>query len=154
MRPLILMSSLTIFAACGGGGLEGTYLGEDAASGERTGFLDSITFKSGNQLEATFLGQTKQGTYTVEGKRVTVKVADDDSPEVLTILDDGCLEAVLPAIGVDRRAVTGPATSEAKARADEDSDWPNRFGQHREKLVRFERGELAVKWNDGDIVDS
>jgi hypothetical protein len=92
MRPLILLSALTLLTACGGGGLEGTYLGEDAASGERTGFLDSITFRSGNQLEATFLGQTKQGTYTVEGKRVTVKVADDDSPEVLTIMDDGCLE--------------------------------------------------------------
>jgi hypothetical protein len=92
MRPLILLSSLTLFAACGGGGLEGTYLGEDAASGERTGFLDSITFKSGNRLEATFLGQTRQGTYSVEGKQVTLKVADDDTPELLTIGDDGCLE--------------------------------------------------------------
>jgi hypothetical protein len=92
MRPLILLSSHTLFAACGGGGLEGTYLGEDAASGERTGFLDSITFKSGNRLEATFLGQTKHGTYSVEGRQVTLKVADDDTPELLTIGDDGCLE--------------------------------------------------------------
>ena len=91
MRALVLLALLSLFGACGGGGLEGTYSGTDA-SGERTGFLDSITFKSGNRLEATFIGQTKQGTYSVEGKVVTLKVADDDSPEVLTIMDDGCLE--------------------------------------------------------------
>jgi hypothetical protein len=93
MRALVLLSSLLpLLGACGGGGLEGTYSGEDAATGERTGFLDSITFKSGDRLEASFLGQTKQGTYTVEGKEVTIKVADDDTPELLTIMDDGCLE--------------------------------------------------------------
>ncbi|HSD73632.1 MAG TPA: hypothetical protein VLB75_02615 [Steroidobacteraceae bacterium] len=92
MRAFTFLVWLPLLGACGGGGLEGTYSGEDAATGERTGFLDSITFKSGNRLEATFLGQTKQGTYSVEGKQVTLKVADDDTPEVLTILDDGCLE--------------------------------------------------------------
>lgn len=91
MRAIALLILLPLFGACGGGGLEGTYSGTDA-KGERTGFLDSITFKSGNRLEASFLGQTKRGTYSVEGKEVTLKVADDDSPEVLTIMDDGCLE--------------------------------------------------------------
>ena len=90
MRALILLSLLPLLGACGGG-LEGTYSGT-AANGERTGFLDSITFKSGNRLEASFLGQTKQGTYTVDGKQITLKVADDDTPEVLTLMDDGCLE--------------------------------------------------------------
>ncbi|HSC08325.1 MAG TPA: hypothetical protein VLD59_15985 [Steroidobacteraceae bacterium] len=117
MRPLILMSSLTLFAACGGGGLEGTYLGEDAASGERTGFLDSITFKSGNQLEATFLGQTKHGTYTVNGKQVTLKVADDDTPELLTILDDGCLEGN----AIVGRYCRGGKGNEKKAAAERDA---------------------------------
>ena len=92
MRMLALFSSLLPLLGACGGGLEGTYSGEDAATGERTGFLDSITFKSGNRLEASFLGQTKQGTYSVEGKQVTIKVADDDTPELLTIMDDGCLE--------------------------------------------------------------
>ena len=91
MRAITLLFLLPLLGACGGGGLEGTYSGTDAG-GERTGFLDSITFKSGNRLEASFLGQTKQGTYSVEGKEVTLKVADDDSPEVLTIMEDGCLE--------------------------------------------------------------
>ena len=92
MRMLALLSSLLPLLGACGGGLEGTYSGEDAATGERTGFLDSITFHASNRLEASFLGQTKQGTYTVEGKQVTIKVADDDTPEVLTIMDDGCLE--------------------------------------------------------------
>ncbi len=91
MRAITLLLLLPLFGACGGGGLEGTYSGTDP-NGERTGFLDSITFKSGNRLEASFLGQTKQGTYSVEGKEITLKVADDDSPELLTIMDDGCLE--------------------------------------------------------------
>jgi hypothetical protein len=92
MRALTLLVWLHLLAACGGGGLQGTYSGEDSATGERTGFLDSITFKSGNQIEASFLGQTKQGTYSLEGKQITLTVAGDDTPEMLTIMDDGCLE--------------------------------------------------------------
>jgi|SRR5882672_1340548 len=75
-----------------GGQLEGRYSGEDAATGERIGFLDSLTFKSGGKLEASFLGQTKTGTYIVDGDQVTVAVAGDDTPEVLVLGANGCLE--------------------------------------------------------------
>lgn len=91
MRLTILLALLFSLGGCGGG-LEGTYSGEDSETGERTGFLDYVTFKSGNRLEAAFLGQTKTGTYTVDGKRVTLTVDGDSSPEILTIKDDGCLE--------------------------------------------------------------
>lgn len=85
------LALLLSLSGCGGG-LKGTYSGENSATGERTGFLDSLTFKSGNKLEVAFMGQTKPGTYSIDGKRVTVAVDGDDSPEVLTIRDDGCLE--------------------------------------------------------------
>jgi len=91
MRFTITLALLLSLSGCGGG-LEGTYSGEDSETGERTGFLDALTFKSGNKLEATFMGQTRPGTYTIDGKRVTVAVDGDSSPEVLTIRDDGCLE--------------------------------------------------------------
>lgn len=91
MRFTISLALLLSLGGCGGG-LEGTYSGENSETGERTGFLDALTFKSGNKLEATFMGQTRPGTYTIDGKRVTVAVDGDDSPEVLTIRDDGCLE--------------------------------------------------------------
>jgi hypothetical protein len=91
MRFTITLALLLSLGGCGGG-LEGTYSGENSETGERTGFLDALTFKSGNKLEATFMGQTKPGTYTIDGKRVTVAVDGDSSPEVLTIRDDGCLE--------------------------------------------------------------
>jgi hypothetical protein len=85
------MIILVAVAGCGGQ-LEGTYSGDDAATGERIGFLDSLTFKSGGKLEASFLGQTKTGTYKVDGDQVTVAVVGDETPEVLTIGKDGCLE--------------------------------------------------------------
>jgi hypothetical protein len=91
MRFTISLALLLSLGGCGGG-LEGTYSGEDSETGERTGFLDYVTLKSGNRLEAGFLGQTKTGTYTVDGKRVTLTVDGDSSPEVLMIKDDGCLE--------------------------------------------------------------
>jgi hypothetical protein len=120
MRAFTLLVWLPLLGACGGGGLQGTYSGEDAATGERTGFLDAINFKSGNKLEATFLGQTKQGTYSVEGKQVTLTVAGDDTPELLTIMDDGCLEGqgilgrYCPA---GRKAAAAPAVAKTGKKA-------------------------------------
>ena len=89
ITPFVLLLSLS---GCGGGGLEGTYTGENAGSGERTGFLDSLTFKPGNKVDATFMGQTRPGSYVVDGKQVTITIGNDSSPEVLTIASDGCLE--------------------------------------------------------------
>ncbi len=90
VRLAATMVVLAVLAGCAKQ-LEGTYSGEDAASGERTGFLDSLTFLTDNRVEATFLGETRSGTYRVDGDQVTVMIGNDGSPEVLKLTDGDCL---------------------------------------------------------------
>lgn len=82
-HSLVALAVILLPAACGSG-LEGTY------SGANTGFLDEITFRSGDKVDVKFMGMTREGTYKREGDRVTVTVGNDT--QVLTLRDDGCLD--------------------------------------------------------------
>jgi hypothetical protein len=77
-----LAASAAMLGACGGG-IEGTYNGGDNS------FLESISFKSGGKVHVTFMGMTKEGSYTIDGDEVTISVNGDT--EVLRKDGHGCL---------------------------------------------------------------
>lgn len=79
-----IAAALLLCAACGGSSIEGTY------SGQGTGFLEKIVFKSDGKVELTFMGMTKEGTYVVEDGRVKITNGGDTS--ILAIAENGCLE--------------------------------------------------------------
>jgi hypothetical protein len=80
--------------------IEGTYVGGDAS------FLDSLTFRSGGEVDVTFLGMTKRGTYAVDGREVRVMVGGES--HVFTIDDEGCLAGGGPLGGYCRQAGARP----------------------------------------------
>lgn len=67
--------ALTSMAACGG--ISGIYSNE----------LAKIEFKSGGKAAVTIMGQSKDCTYVVDKKKVTVDCKEGD-PLVLTLSDD------------------------------------------------------------------
>jgi hypothetical protein len=81
MRAVVALALLV--SACGGG-LSGTYSGKD------TGFLDEMTFRSGGEVDLTFMGMTKVGQWKLDGDRVTITIGGETN--VLTRGDDGCLD--------------------------------------------------------------
>lgn len=81
-RPLLCAAVLA--SGCGGG-LRGTYVPPD---GE--GFLDQITFRSGGKADITFMGTTREATWAVDGRRLTITSGGDT--QVFTIDDDGCVD--------------------------------------------------------------
>lgn len=54
-------------------------------------FPMTIHFKGDGKADVTIMGQTQQGTYSEDGKKVTVTVEKESHP--LTINDDGSLSA-------------------------------------------------------------
>jgi hypothetical protein len=79
-----LAAALWITAACGSK-LSGTY------SGNGTGLLDEIAFKSGGKAEVVFLGMRKEGTYEKDGDRV--KITINGETNIFAIDGQGCLDA-------------------------------------------------------------
>jgi hypothetical protein len=56
-----------LLAACGHS-LSGEY------SSERGAFFDKLVFRSGKEVEITFMGSTGVGSYKIDGKRVLITV--------------------------------------------------------------------------------
>lgn len=83
MKKYYAFASALLLAACGNS-LSGKYEGGDH------GFLDSLNFTSGDKVELTFMGMTKEGTYSRDGKKV--KITNGNDTQILTIDDNGCLD--------------------------------------------------------------
>ena len=74
---------LLVLAGCGDGLSGNTYKSDG-------GIIDKLEFKSGGKVFVTGLGdQVKEGTYAVDGDKVTVTIGGDN--EVLTKEKDGTL---------------------------------------------------------------
>ncbi|MEC9358913.1 MAG: hypothetical protein VX836_13715 [Pseudomonadota bacterium] len=78
---ILLTLSLSI-AACGGG-LSGEY-----GEGKGADWEPVMSFKGG-EVEISYLGQTKLGTYEIKDDKVHITVAGDT--RVFAIDDDGCI---------------------------------------------------------------
>jgi hypothetical protein len=76
------------FAACGSG-LSGTYTPDGKSFGGA--LIDSMTFTSGDKVEISVQGITKEATYEVDDKRVKITAAGDTT--IMAIDDEGCLDA-------------------------------------------------------------
>ena len=76
----LLVSSILALVACGSK-LEGTYTDASGAI--------MLELKSGGKAELTFMGETGQCTYKVDGKSVMLNCRGDNT--VFTIHDDGSL---------------------------------------------------------------
>jgi len=70
-----------IFASCGGGGIEGTYTDPQGSM--------MVELKSGGKGSITFMTETKQCTYNVADKKISMACAGDNID--FTIHDDGSL---------------------------------------------------------------
>jgi hypothetical protein len=70
-----------VFVGCGGGGVEGTYTDPGGSM--------MLELKSGGKASMTFMGDTKQCTYTVSDKKIPVTCAGDTME--FTLHDDGSL---------------------------------------------------------------
>ena len=79
---LAFVAVMTLTGCGGGGGLSGTYTGED-------GMFDSLTFKSGGKVEIVFMGMTSEIEFAREGD--TVKFTNDGQTSIFAIDDKGCL---------------------------------------------------------------
>lgn len=71
--------------ACGGGDLPGVYEPEGGA-----GFFESLTFHAGGAVDITFMGMTKEATWSREGSRIAITNAGET--QVFTRGEDGCLD--------------------------------------------------------------
>ena len=71
----------SVFVGCGGGGVEGTYTDPGGSM--------LLELKSGGKASLTFMGDTKQCTYTVNDKKIPVVCAGDTIE--FTVHDDGSL---------------------------------------------------------------
>ncbi|MGH8273441.1 MAG: hypothetical protein ACRES9_04160 [Gammaproteobacteria bacterium] len=76
------LGAFALLAGCGQSGMSGTYI-------DHAGNV-SLTFQSGGKVQyhASETGYTRQGTYTVSGKKVTIK-----NMAPFKIRADGCLES-------------------------------------------------------------
>lgn len=85
----MVLSLATVFAlylaACGGGGLKGTYTPQGFSP------IDSITFKSGGKVEVSSMGPTTEGTFEIDGDRVRITFAGQTT--IFTIDKQGCLDS-------------------------------------------------------------
>jgi len=79
---LLVGSSVFGLTACGSS-IEGVYSGEDT-------FLDQIEIRDDKQVELSFMGAIKAGTYEVEGDRLRISAGGEIN--VFKINDAGCLE--------------------------------------------------------------
>jgi hypothetical protein len=79
----IALCATLVLAGCGDG-LSGTYAAEGAVP-------MSFQFRSGGKVVATVAGESKEGTYTVNGN--TVVVTMEGSPATFTRQKDGTLAA-------------------------------------------------------------
>ena len=81
--PLLFPALLA--AACGGG-LSGTY------SPVEGGFFQALDFTSGDKVQVTFMGQTREIGYQVDGKKLRIINPDAGQTQIFSIDDAGCLD--------------------------------------------------------------
>ncbi len=82
---------IAVAAVACGGGLEGVYQPEPGKSGlAGGGLVEQIEFRSGDKVEITLMGITKEGTYEVDGDRVRIAVSGDI--QIFRVDDDGCID--------------------------------------------------------------
>jgi hypothetical protein len=67
--------------------LSGTY----AATGGG-GFFEKLTFTSGKTVEITFMGQTRELTYQVDGKKLKIISPNAAETQIFTIDNAGCFD--------------------------------------------------------------
>lgn len=84
---------MSLFLAGCGDSLSGTYAAEMGP-----GATFSIEFKSGGKATVSAMGETKQGTYTLNGDKVTVTI--DKDPATFTRQKDGSLVAEGAMVGM------------------------------------------------------
>lgn len=78
-----MMSAFAI--ACGGGGVQGEYVGRKGES-----FFDSLTFRSDGKVDVVLIGVRHEGAYEVDGDQVTI-TAPSGERTPLRIDASGCL---------------------------------------------------------------
>lgn len=83
--PLAVLALL--FAACGGGGLSGVYTPTGGA-----GFFEKLTFTSGKTVEITFMGQTRELTYQVDGKKLKIISPNSAETQIFSLDNTGCFD--------------------------------------------------------------
>jgi hypothetical protein len=83
LKRIVTLAIVPVALSACGTRLEGTYAGQGPT------FLQALTFDSDGKVNVTFLGMTRQGTYSVDGDQVVVTIGTDAS--VFTIEDGGCL---------------------------------------------------------------
>ena len=78
-----VVATAVLLAGCGSK-VDGTY------SGSAESFFERLTLKSGGKADVTFMGMTKEGEYTVDGKQVKITVGGEN--QLFTVDDKGCLD--------------------------------------------------------------
>ena len=74
-------------AACGGGGLSGTYTPKGG-----NGFFEKMTFTSGDKVEITFMGQVREIGYETDGKTLKIINPNAGETQVFTLDSAGCFD--------------------------------------------------------------
>jgi hypothetical protein len=85
-RPSLLALVPLLLAACGGGGLSGIYTATGGG-----GFFEKLNFTSGTKVEITFMGQTRELTYRVDGRTLKIQSPSAET-QIFTIDNAGCFD--------------------------------------------------------------
>lgn len=83
-NKLYLGCILSTFLFAGCSGMSGTYVAGGSA------FFEKLNFTSGDKVEITFHGVTKEGTYEKDGDKIVVTAGGDNC--IFTVDENGCID--------------------------------------------------------------
>ncbi|HEU5217390.1 MAG TPA: hypothetical protein VFU23_01955 [Gemmatimonadales bacterium] len=113
----LLLFTITL-AACGGGGLSGSYTPSGGA-----GFFEKMNFTSGKKVEITFMGQTRELGYALAGKKLKIISPDAGETQIFSMDGAGCFDGggllgkYCPSGGIVAVARAGSLTGTWEAKA-------------------------------------
>jgi hypothetical protein len=87
-HPFLLTIATLTLVACGGGGLSGEYTPPDGGGG----FFEKLAFTSGKKVQITFMGQTRELTYQVDGKTLKIISPNASETQIFTMDNAGCID--------------------------------------------------------------
>jgi len=129
----VAVTLCVVLTACGGGGVEGEYVGKKGES-----FFDSLTLRSDGKVDVVMIGVRHEGSYEVDGDQVTI-TAPNGQKTPLKLDSSGCLTH--PIAGTYCKDGSAPATASSSGA----SSSPGGLGQVYEAQAR--EGRIALEFS-------